>query len=75
MSNLRGWAEKCRLKAVQTRQEVKQYFADNPCATQRECALALNLSDNCVTRHVRAIRAERRATQAERMSFRSRETC
>lgn len=37
---------------------VRQWFIDHPCATNREAASALGLSEIAIGRHVRKIRAE-----------------
>lgn len=37
---------------------VREFFASHLCATQRECAKTLGLSDMAVNRHVRTIRAD-----------------
>jgi len=47
-----------RVIGEENRDRVRQFFANHLCATQRECAEALGLSDMAVNRHVRAIRAE-----------------
>jgi hypothetical protein len=37
---------------------IRQWFIDHPCATNREAASALGLSEMAIGRHVRKIRAE-----------------
>lgn len=39
-------------------ERIKEYFRTHLCATQRECAKELNISDMAVNRHVRSIRKE-----------------
>jgi hypothetical protein len=41
---------------------VRRFFEDHLCATQAECAKALSLSPMAVNRHVKAIRAEWKAS-------------
>ncbi len=40
------------------KERVRQYFQEHLCATNRECAAALGMSEMAVGRHVAAIRSE-----------------
>lgn len=47
------------------RRSIEDYFKANPFATQQECARDLGLGVMAVSRHFRALRAERLAKAAE----------
>jgi DNA invertase Pin-like site-specific DNA recombinase len=46
-----------RVIGDENREAIERFFREHLCATQRECAEALGLSDMAVNRHVKAIRA------------------
>ncbi len=46
---------------------VRQWLADHPGGTQRECAKALKLSSMAVGRHVKTLRSEWRKYQRRRL--------
>jgi hypothetical protein len=46
------------IEGKRNRERVEDFFRRHLCATQRECASALNLSLMAVNRHVRDIRDE-----------------
>jgi DNA-binding Lrp family transcriptional regulator len=50
--------ERKRAEADENRERIVEYFRANPFTRQNECALALGLSQETVSRHVKAIRAE-----------------
>jgi predicted transcriptional regulator len=62
--------ERKQREADQNRARVNEYFHANPFDRQSECAAALNLSPETISRHVKALRAG--LAKAKRRSKRTR---